>query len=254
MYAINPTSKFVLISPDECTAKVSNSALDSKKWQMAIELAEARFVIPLLGYKLYKDICNQKNVIVTNGNIVALQTLFTAQFGTNINTNPNVVLKVGQIVNAVELITATPSYISLWNEALWNYVFNCVYFIAMTENYAQFSSDGLLKNNPIDSAIGTESAKSVGISLADLRYLNDRWLLDRVNPLQDVCEQYLCANITLYPLYPIQKCEKWGCFNNSSSNNDGELTKRTTTFINIYEDEDNCNVRRRRGRDCEDRC
>lgn len=229
MYSINPFSRNTLITPDECTKKIPNTSLDSVKWISAIELAEVRFVLPLLGWNLYNDICNKKNIIVDSGNISSLQDIFIVQFGTDPSSGlPKVVLSVGMIVNSIELITITPAYASLWNYALWNYVFNCVYFIAMTENYAEFSSSGLQKNNPIDNSIGSISAKSVGISLEDLRFLNNRWLLDRINPLQEYTEKWICANINLFTLYPSCNCSKW---------NKENLSKRTSSFINIYEED-----------------
>lgn len=233
MYAINPISRNTLITPDECTVKLPNSSLDSKKWIAAIELAEVRFVMPLLGWNLYNAICAEKNIIVDAGNLSALQAIFTAQFGTDPTTgDPNVTLVVGNIVNSIDLGTVSAANRNLWNQALWNYVFNCVWFIAFTENYAQFSSSGLQKNNPLDSAIGSDHAASVGISLNDLKYLSDRILLDRINPLQDYVEQWLCVNRASYPLYPYANCE-------DRETTDGQYGKRrTSTFINIYEDDD----------------
>jgi len=229
MYSINPTSRFTLITPDECTAKLPQSSLDSTKWQAAIEIAEARFAIPVLGWDMYTDITNQKNIIINSGNIATYQAIFDTQFGYQIDgTTPRVVLVVGQIVNSVDLITTTPSYVTLWNQALWNYVFNAVWFVALTENYSQFTSSGIQKSNPLDSAIGTVPSQNVGISLADLRYLSDRWVLDRINVLQRYMEQFICKNKPLYPLYPQENCSaKW----DKTGDN-----LRTTTFIDIYED------------------
>lgn len=236
MYAVLPysISRPTLITPDECTAKLPNASLDSAKWKAAIELAEIRYVEPILGWNLYTDICTNKNALVTSGNIVALQAIFTAQFGYEPDgTTPKVVIAVGQTVNSIDLVTVSAAYKNLWNNALWNYVFNCVYLVAIVENYAQFTSSGVQKANPLDSAIGTTSAANVGISLNDLRFLNDKLLLDRVNPLQDYLEKWICVNITQLPLYPVCKCQdRWEM-------KGGEIVSRTTQFINIYEDEDN---------------
>lgn len=227
MYAVNPLTRFTLITPDECTAKVPNSSLDSKTWISIIEIAESRFVIPLLGYNLYWDICTQKNVSVTSGNIAQLQAFITAQFSPG--TVP--VLTVGMTVNAIDLITVSPAYSLLWNQALYNYVFNCVYLLALTDNYARFTSSGVQKANPLDSSMGTAAAKSVGVSLPDLKFLNDNILLGRINPAGDYLERWICANVASYPLYPYQKC------------NDKD-SSRTTGFVNIYEDEDDCHRHR----------
>ncbi len=247
MYAINPNSRFTLITPDECTAKMPNNSLDSSKWKSAIELAEARFVLPLLGHNLYIDICSKKNIYVTYANIDYLQTFFTVQFGINPSSGePNVKIALNQIVNAIELPSITEEYLKLWNEALWNFVFNCVYFVALTENYAQFTNSGVQKSNPVDSALGENTSKNVGISLSDLRYLNDRFLFDRITPLQEYLEQFICYNQGSYPQYTSCNCNKWDKENK---------IKRNTSFINMYEDEDNGDLLKNiRRRNCNNNC
>lgn len=243
MYAINPTSRNTLITPDECTAKMANTALDSKKWAACIEVAETKYVLPVLGWAFYNDLCDKKNVVVTSSNIAALQAIFTAQFGTQIDgTTPQVILTEGMIVNSPNLASMTTVYTTLWNQALWNFVFNCVYLVALPENYAQFSNSGVQKSNPLDSAIGEASAKSVGITLNDLKFLDNNKLLDRVNPSQTYLEWFLCANKGDYPLLPSDTCEKYSTTNTDGTN--GLTPARPSTFINIYEDDD-CNNRRR---------
>jgi hypothetical protein len=230
MYSINPLTRFTLITPDECTAKVPSSSLDSNVWISIIETAETRFVIPLLGWNLYWDLCNQKNVLVDSGNIATLQAFITAQFTPG--TVPT--LAVGMTVNAIELITVSSAYSLLWKQALYNYVFNCVYLLALTDNYARFNTSGIQKANPLDSSLGGTSAAKVGISLPDLKFLNDNILLGRINPAGDYLEKWICANVASYPLYPYQKCH------------DAD-SSRTTGFVNIYEEEDNCHKHRHSG-------
>jgi len=242
MLGINPISRNVLITPDECTAKLENGSIDSKKWVACIEVAEAKFVLPILGWNMYQDICAQKNVAVTSGNIVALQVTFTAQFGTDpVTSLPNVILTEGMVVNGPELISATPAYATLWNQALWNFVYQCVHALALPGNYAQFTSSGIQKSNPLDSAIGSTAAANVGISLKDLQFLMDNQLLDRINTAQNYLEWWICANSTLFPLYPICNCEKYKPVTRGGGS--GLTPARPTTFVNIYEDDD-----RRRGR------
>lgn len=237
MLGINPISRNVLITPDECTAKLENGSIDSKKWSACIEVAEAKFVLPVLGWSMYHDICAQKNVVVSSGNIVALQATFTAQFGTDpVTSTPNVILTEGMIVNGPELISTTPAYATLWNQALWNFVYQCVHALALPGNYAQFTSSGIQKNNPLDSAIGSTSSANVGISLNDLRFLMDNQLLDRINTAQNYLEWYICANVTGYPLYPLCNCSKYTPV--TQDGRSGLTPARPTTFVNIYEDED----------------
>lgn len=219
MYAINYINRNVLITSAECQQKFGN-AISPDKWNSAIEIAEARFVIPLLGWNFYNDLISAKNVVVTSGNIDTLQASINAQYPPD-NT---IVLSVGMIVNAVELPTMSAAYQNLWNMYLWKYVYECVYFIALSSNYAQFTAQGMLKNNPIGAVIGEKNTESVGIGLRDVKYLEDRCLLDRINPLQTVLEQWLCTNKGTYPLY-VKDCEFL-------------KSQRTTPFIlDIYEDE-----------------
>lgn len=223
MYSLNYIPRNTLITSTECTAIFGNT-VSPEKWNNAIEIAEARFVMPLLGYNLYTDICAAKNVVVTSGNISTLQPFFNAQYPAG--TGTAVTLAVGNIVNAVELPTMSAAYQTLWNQYLRRYVYECVYFVALSANYAQFSSQGLLKSNPIGSALADSKTESVGVSLADVKWLEDRSLLDRINPLQTVLEEYLCANKGTYTLYSNSRCE---CLK----------SKRTTSFIlDIYNDDD----------------
>lgn len=223
MYAINYIQKNVLITSSECQNKFGG-AIDPSKWNNAIEIAEARFVLPLLGYNLYTDMCNAKNVVVTSGNIALLQSYFDAQY----TPAGTVTLTVGMIVNAVELPTMSAAYQLLWNSNLWKYVYECVYFVALSANYAQFSAQGIMKSNPIASAIGDTHTASVGISLNDVKWLEDRSLLDRINPLQTVLEQFLCTNKGSYTLYDSRRCEDCN-----------KKSQRTTSFIlDVYDEDD----------------
>jgi hypothetical protein len=221
MYAINYIQRNVLITGSECQYKFGN-AIAMDKWNSAIEIAEARFVMPLLGWNMYNDMCNSKNVLVTSGNITALQAFIDAQYPPAGSTT----LSIGMIVNAVELPTMSAAYQLLWNQYLWKYVYECVYFIALSSNYAQFTAQGMVKNNPVGSVLGDKSTESVGIGLRDVKYLEDRVLLDRINPLQTVLEQWICTNKSTYPLYDSSRC-------------DCQKSKRTTSFLlDIYDEDD----------------
>lgn len=222
MYSVNYINRNVLITSTECAQKFGD-AIAPNKWNSAIEIAEARFVVPLLGYDMYIDMCNSKNVTVTSGNISTLQAYFDAQYP----PDGTITLQVGNIVNAVELATMSAAYQQLWNMYLYKYVYECVFFIALSSNYAQFTSQGILKSNPVGSVLGDNSTASVGIGLKDIKYLEDRCLLDRINPLQTVLEEWLCANKGSYTLY-------------SNSNCNCLKSKRTTSFLlDIYDEEDN---------------
>ena len=227
MYSINLTGRYTLISQDECQAKFGTS-IDPRVWLAAIEVAEIRFAQTVLGYDFYNDFCAQKNITIDNGNIAAYQAIFDAQYPPA-NT---VVLQVGYIVNAIELVTDT-NLVALWNNFLWRFIYETVFFIALPKNYTQFSSAGIQKNNPIGSIVGdSKPSNSVGIDLKDIKYLQDRQLLDTVNPLQSALEQYLCVNKALFTLWDNTVCDKY-------ENQDVKKIsqKRTTPFIDIYPDE-----------------
>jgi hypothetical protein len=235
MYSINLTGRFTLINQDECQAKFGSS-IDPRIWLSAIEVAEVRFAQLVLGYDFYNSFCAQKNVVIDSGNIAAYQAIFDTQYPPA-NT---VVLKVGYIVNAIELVTDT-DLAALWNNFLWRYIYECVYFIALPKNYTQFSSAGIQKNNPIGSIVGdSKPSNSVGVDLKDIKYLQDRQLLDTVNPLQSAVEQYLCVNKSLFPLWDNSVCDKYEDNDVKKLNN-----KRTNPFIDIYPDE--CNRDRWQG-------
>ena len=230
MYSLNLAGRFTLISNDECNAKLGIN-VDNDKWLSAIEVAELRFVQAFMGYDFYQDFIAQKNVTLTSGNIAGYQTIFDAQYP----PAGRVVLQVGQIINAIELVT-TPTYVTLWNNFLWRYVYECVFLIALPNNYAQFSSSGVLKNNPMGSIVGdSKPTNSVGIDLKDCKFLQDRQLLDKINPLETIIRQYLCLNLGDYPLYDSKKCE----WLNTTELKDNPKQNRVTSFLDIlYKDDD----------------
>jgi len=231
MYAKTYIQKNVLITAAECQYKFGEG-IAPEKWNAAIEVAEARFVQPLLGYALYVDLCSKKNVTVTSGNIATLQTIFNTQYP----PANSITLAIGDIVNAVELSTMTADYQALWNNALWTFVYECVYFCALSKNYAQFSTQGIMKNNPVGSVMGDSHSTSVGVSLNDIKWLEDRQLLDRINPLQAQLELYLCVNAAAIPLYDSEcNCSEYNPYNK-------QKVKRTTSFIDIYPDECDCDT------------
>ncbi len=228
MYSLNLLSRLVLITPDEVIARINITAIDSHKLLSAIEIAEERFVRPVLGSDLYEDMISQKNVIVTEDNKEDLQTHITLKQGNGIYQ-----LQDDDIVNAWELMTETTAYQDLWKQRLWSFVAECVYSVAIPENYAQFSTAGIMKNNPIGSVIGDKTTASVGIDLKDLKYLNDKQLLERVNVLQRSLEEYLCKNLVSLLKYPAKRCQ--------SCNDDGHKKdeKKTSWVTGIYDHEDN---------------
>lgn len=227
MYALNNLPTNVLISSDEVVYCLSSNSFSPSKINSAIQIAEQQFVIPVIGYNFYQQLISQKNVVVTSGNATSLQATFTALYG---DTRPP--LKLGQIVNAIELSTVYAENALLWNTILWKFVYECVYFVMLTDNYAEFNASGILKNNPAPAFLDSSAAgTSAGIGLHDLKYLRDASLFGRINPMQDALEKFLCINYAQYPLYP--NPDKWDRHGNKT-------TTRKGSFINIYADDDDC--------------
>lgn len=222
MYSINPLPCNVLITPDEMNRMFEYNSIDPNIFMAAIQIAEQQFVVPILGYNFYRDFINQKNVVVTSGNIAALQVYFTPR---------NITLELGCIVNAIELITVSPENALLWNSVLWKYIYECVMFVALPENYAKFTSSGIQINNPNPSFIdGSAQGNSAGVSLQGLKYLRDNRLLNRVSVMSDALEQFLCANYRSYPLYPTPY--KW--------DKGVKVESRKSGFVDIYADDEDC--------------
>lgn len=196
MYALNLTGKPVLITPPEILKKTgTNNNLDSGKLLPGIEIAETRFVqnADCLGHEFYEAMTAEKNREVTSSNITQLQTLFNNQH--TVTTAP--ILKVGDIVNAAEFLSANS--LKLWVTHLWKYVAECARYVAIPDNYVDFTSEGMQKNNPIGSAIDTSAQTTVGASLADVKFLMDKWLMERIAPLRDALKHYLDRNADIYP-------------------------------------------------------
>lgn len=186
----------VLITPPEVIKKTgTNNNLDSGKLLPAIEIAELRFVQDptVLGFDFYSQMATQKNQVVTAANQATLQAKFTAQPGNTVQ------LQVGDVVNAAEFLDANNR--KLWDAVLWKYLAEAVHYMALTENYSEFSSSGIQKNNPIASAVASTTAESVGISLADLKYLKNSWLQERIEPLRMALMNWMYANGGNYPTW-----------------------------------------------------
>ena len=225
MYSVNTLSTPVLITPDECMKLFAGTNLDPNIWSSAIQIGEERFIRPLLGDAFYNDLATQKNVLLTSGNLASNQALITAQNGANAQT-----LVIGWYFNALEFFT-TSGYADLWNSCLCKLCYEAVCFVALPENYAKLTNQGVIKNNPSPSLIdGSASGTSAGIGLRDLKYLRDDLLFQRVSIMEDATRNYIYNNASLYPLFPQKTFDEMSERNKPSS--------RKTAFIDIYEDKD----------------
>lgn len=216
MYRLNPLNREVLITSDEVLAKapVDNNA-DPRLLINTIEIAEERFIVPILGDALYEDLCALKNVTVTANNKATLESKFPA--GTT--------LKEGQIVNAIEEVS-DEWYQKLWNRFLWKIVAECVAYSIIPSNAVRTTAKGEMQNNPA-GPMGSQEAASV--SLSYLKFKMDKVLQDRIDPLIASMEKWLCTNKTNFPKYDSTRCP---C--------DDQPRRKMTGFVHgVYDDEDN---------------
>jgi hypothetical protein len=186
MYRLNPLNRNVLITTDEVIAKAPiEQDVDVRNLQNAIEIAEERFIVPMIGDKMYEDFITMKNVVVTSGNKAALQTSVNAG-----NTGPTIVLVEGQIVNAIEKVTNT-WYVKVWNRYLWRICAECVAYVAIPTNAIKSASQGEMQNNP-SGPMGGQGASAVPLQM--LKFKMDKILQDRIDPLIEAMRVWLCAN------------------------------------------------------------
>lgn len=222
MYQLNLLDRDVLITPAEVIRKSPvDHTMDPLRLVHAIEIAEERFVIPLLGAGFYAALARAKNVTVTAGNIADLQQ----------KVGVNEELEEGDIVNASEFLDA--GSLALWRERLWKFTAECVRYIAIPENYASLTSEGLMRHNPIVPVIGATAGSSASIGKEEAKWLMDKWLQDRITPLQESLKGYLCLNKAKYPLYG-GDCGGYG----DCAGDSGTGTGRKTEWVTgLYDDD-----------------
>lgn len=228
MYRVNELPRKVLITPDEVIAwGPTDGAADPRNILLAIQIAEDRFVRPVICKDLYNDFREQKNVEVTEINKTYLESLFPS--GTS--------LSVGSLVNALELVTDT-WYKKLWNEQLWKLVAECVIYIASPTNFSRYTAAGEMVNNPKVLSMSGEGSGSNTVDLKDMKWKMDKLLMDRIDPLIATTQEYLCDNVANFPKYNCRKCS-------CDDSKNGISYQRKTAWIHVYDDNDsrcnNCN-------------
>lgn len=226
VYRLNTLNRNVLIMTDEVIRHApTKHTLDPRMLENSIIIAEERFIVPALGYDYYQALIAEKNKAVTDVNKAALETAV----GTT--------LEVGQIVNAAEFLSEDNK--AIWNYILWKFLAECILIIAYPEGFIQFTSSGVVHENPIAGPMG-----GTGVSTPDLRSMKwamDKKMQDRIDPLHEAMHLWLCkqktADKTKYALYT-KHCD---------CNADGVPYKRKTDVIlGLYDDCDDDDDRRRR--------
>lgn len=228
MYQANNLERKVLITPKEVIFHAPTThTIDERSILNSIIIAESRFVAPCLGYDFYNALLDQKNVVVTTGNQSTLLTKINA-FETSIGeTTLTTVDSIpeGTIINAWEEM-ATAAYKTLWKDHLWKYIAECVECVLIVPTWLQHTAQGQQKNNP--EVIGSNGQNSVTGDLKDVRYKEDKFLQDRIDPLRAAMEYYLCKNTTSFPLYTCKDTSADGV----------SLSRKSPIIHGVYDDED----------------
>jgi hypothetical protein len=225
MTSLNLVGRNVLLTADEAVKKIFTTGnVDPRAFVAAIELAEARFLRPLLGYGMYEQLAAAKNKVVTEANKAALTLAMEATWGAG-KFEP---LQVGQVVNSTTfLITAQQT---LWNDWLWKYASEATRQCLITDIYAPLSNSGMTKRNPVASALDENTKESVGIGLADAKWLTDKGITDRLEPLRESLVEFLCRNRSIYSLWPSENCPAQG--------STATPARQTGWITSIYDEEE----------------
>lgn len=230
MYRVNTLKRNILITPDEVIFHApTKNTLDPRTILNSIIIAEERYIVPALGQPFYDQLCNQKNTLVTSANLTAQVALIPANLQAPV---------VGDIVNAVEGLTANNTY--LWNQILWKLIAECVMLVAYPEGFVQFGSEGTIHTAPQGSAMIQSGA--VTPSLKSMQWAIDKKMMLRIDPLLEslhkfICNQNLVSANGYFPLYT-KPCE---------CDLTNVVNKKTGFILGVYEDDDeddnpfNCN-------------
>ncbi|SHK92552.1 hypothetical protein SAMN05444266_101609 [Chitinophaga jiangningensis] len=216
MYRINPLLRDVLITTDEVIFHApTKHTLDPRTIQQSIIVAEERLVRPALGDGMYYDIARIKNQEITDDNRGGFLQLL-----------PEAGLVNGDVINAMEFLSV--DYLLLWKQHLWKLTAECVMLLSTPEAFVQFSSAGVTHSVPASGPMTT--AGEVSPTLATVKWMMDKKMMDRVDPLMEAMHTWLCANKRKYPLYK-KDC---GC------DTKGVAYKRKSDLVlGLYDDVDN---------------
>lgn len=208
MYRLNRTSRFVLITVDEIIAKAAiDQDVDIRIIENSIEVAEERFIAPILGDVFYEDFLNKKNILVTNANKAALLAKVNDSLQYE-GKKPIADLKVGSIVNAIEEVQDA-NLRNLWNRFLWRLTVEAVDMMSTVPSWLRHTKQGQQQNNP--NAIGGNGQESASGGRKDIEFKIDRAMMDRINPIRERMHMYICNNKDAYPLYGGEcECEEDG--------------------------------------------
>lgn len=190
-YRKNLLKKNVLITPEDVIFHApTKHEVDHRMIISSIIVAEERFLKTELGYDLYEELIAAKNVLITSANKVAQETL------------TGLTLAVDDIVNGEGYLT--PVQRALWDKHLWKLTAECVMVSAYPEGFVQYGSEGTLHNNP-PAGLMVTSGHVVPL-LSSLKWVVEKKVKDRIDPLIRSMHEYICKNEADFPLYG-KECE-----------------------------------------------
>lgn len=221
MYRVSRLPRKVVISTDEVIRMgpvAGNPDVDNL--QDAIIIAEERFLKRVMCPDFYYAFRDAKNVEVTEVNKSMLEELVNEG-----NDGEAIVLEVGEIVNAIELVE-NANWREWWNEFGWKITAEAVVYIATPTNWIKAQASGEMVNNPKTIAMGGEGSGASSVELKDVKWKMDKMLMDRLDPLIEASHEWMSARRGDFPLY---NCK-------SFSSDEGVSYKRKTGFIHgIYD-------------------
>ncbi|HLA53962.1 MAG TPA: hypothetical protein VK618_11670 [Flavitalea sp.] len=205
----------MLITTDEVIFHASmDHQVDPRIILQSIIIAERRLVKPVIGATLYDQLIEAKNKVVTSANKAGLETDLNAGRGSNRDA---IVLQEGDLVNSDSYLSAAQQF--LWTEHLHKITAECVYYVALPVNRARFTAKGVEKNNPDN--IGSSSG-STSIGMGELKYLMDKTMFTRMNPLVEDMINYLVS--VRFSGFDLQTTQP--------------IRGRTGISLNMYDDDD----------------
>lgn len=222
MYKINPLMRNVLITTDEVIFHApTKHTLDPRTIQQSIIVAEERIMRNALCFDFYESLIDEKNKEVTADNKADLEnTINNAQPpGT-----PPVSLAIGDIVNAMEFLS--PANKKLWQMYLWKTTAEVVMMLATPEAFVQFGAQGVIHTVPASSPMQTTG--EVSPELRSVKWIMDKKLMDRIDPLTEAMHVWLCKNKDSYPLY----CKECDCDSNGVA-----YKRKSDIIVGIYDDD-----------------
>ena len=196
MYRINRLKRNVLITPDEV---IFHAATDQEISEQSIRpniiIAEERWIANTICDAFYEELISKKNKEVTEENQQELLDKINSTLKTPITLND---LPIGTIVNAIEFVE-NEWYVKLWNRFLWKLTAECVDAMCIVPSWLKHTSSGQQMNNP--KVIGGNESGAASGDVKDVKFKIDNYIQDRIDPIIERMELWICQNKEHFPLF-----------------------------------------------------